>query len=285
MPSGKARQYKKQRHCARWGIKVLQNPKIPTVSNLFHILRSWIGLPFTASVTTHILPNQMTPQNFRAVPKLWIFCGFTSHALPKRHSSKSCSVLQQRQVFTVLTLYHQCNAPISLMWGKRTGPDLGLPSHHILRACAGSLGEALESSNVAPHHMKANWSCGLVASGMPKKPFAKPSIAWYTPKTLTKVCKMVVTLGTTTWIGTLLCSIHGSSWSSAMRLFSPAIWGYWQHYEQGIQYPIGAVLGHFLLFPYGPQAIYFVWQLPLFTEVVDLLVPRWHFPSALVWLL
>lgn len=50
----------------------------------------------------------------------------------------------------LLTLYHQCNEPISLMWERRTGADLGLPSHDILQGRVGSLEEALEKSFFAP---------------------------------------------------------------------------------------------------------------------------------------
>lgn len=39
------------------------------------------------------------------------------------------------------TIYHQCNRPSLLMWGSRVGTGLWLPSHDMLRGCAGSLGK------------------------------------------------------------------------------------------------------------------------------------------------
>ena len=49
----------------------------------------------------------------------------------------------------MLTFYHQHNGSILLMWGRKTGTGLGLPSMTCGGLCS-SLGEALERSTVAP---------------------------------------------------------------------------------------------------------------------------------------
>lgn len=66
--------------------------------------------------------------------------------------SLQCSAAEES--LHILILYHQCNGPVVLMWGRRTGTGLRPPSHSILWGCAGSLGEALSPFLPLPHENK-----------------------------------------------------------------------------------------------------------------------------------
>lgn len=50
----------------------------------------------------------------------------------------------------MLTLYHQHNENILLMWGRKKGKGFRLQSYDIFWSCAGSHWEALERFIVAP---------------------------------------------------------------------------------------------------------------------------------------
>lgn len=68
--------------------------------------------------------------------------------IPKLYGGTECPAAEAS--LHILTLYHQCNGPVLLMWGRRTGTGLGLPSHNILWDCTGSLGETVKRSIDAP---------------------------------------------------------------------------------------------------------------------------------------
>lgn len=78
------------------------------------------------------------------------------------------------------TLCLQCNWPILLMWGRRTGTGLGLPT-------LGSLGKALGKGPLLPLPPEGKWALGLTGQGYTeKKHLLKSSIIWYPPRTLAK---------------------------------------------------------------------------------------------------
>ena len=56
--------------------------------------------------------------------------------------------------------------------------------------------------------------CDSAARGLLKKAFAKPSRAWYTPRTKAKVSKMVTVMGTATWMGD--STLFNSQWPTLM---------------------------------------------------------------------
>lgn len=93
--------------------------------HLFHVLREWINLHFI----NHSFWDNMgliqpdDPQNLMAVPGSSIVYLFTAHPLPCGCSSKACRVSYSRDNLCLLTLYHQCNGPISLMWGRSIESD------------------------------------------------------------------------------------------------------------------------------------------------------------------
>ena len=142
------RQYEVQRHCARQG----QNAKS---------LQRFASLPCSSEFTgVASYQSQLLGQR-TAYPTIWLpktlwWClglEFPVDSLPILSLTEvpakfsECSVAEAR--LHMLTFYHQCNGPISLMWG-RTGTDLGFTSHDILLSCAGGLGEALGGFIVCP---------------------------------------------------------------------------------------------------------------------------------------
>ena len=175
-------------------------PKPYESLHLFHILRG-CPLSIMASGTMYLSPNQMTPRSFTVVPGTWISCGFI-HIIVSLTDvpAKSAECPAAEASLYMSTLYCQCNGLILVIWERRTGTGLGLPSQDIWWGCAGSLGEVLEKSIVAPPTWR---QIDLVAQwpGVDwKKVFAKSSTAWYTPRTMAKVSKMVAIWGTTAWM-------------------------------------------------------------------------------------
>lgn len=59
-----------------------------------------------------------------------------------------------------------------------------------------------------------------------EKKIAKFSLAWYTPRIMAKVSKMVAVFSIATWMAALLASICGRPLSSAMRHLA-IYWSYW----------------------------------------------------------
>lgn len=138
------------------------------------------------------------------MPSPWIFCGFIAHALPCQCSSKACRLSCSRDKFSHINIiYHP------LIYGGAV--QVTLREHLKVYHC--------------PSHMKLNRSCDSVARDILRKAFAKFGLAWYTPRTTTKVSKTVAMLGPAAWMAALPASTHGRQLSSwAIRLF---YWSYW----------------------------------------------------------
>lgn len=147
------RQYKGQRHCSRQGIKVFQNPQIPTKTcNDFMFLG--VGQAFTISitalVTTCISPDKMTPQNLQRCFGLEFSMGllpiFSLANVPA--TSAQCSAAGAS--FHMLTLHHQRYGPVFTNVGRRIGTGLWLSAYNISQGNASSFGEGFEMFIIVP---------------------------------------------------------------------------------------------------------------------------------------
>ena len=147
------RWYNGHRHCAGWGIKILQNPEILTEAcSSFTFLGSDRLVPYQPQ-----LLGQHASYLNKWLPKTlwWCLCLEFSVTLPSMLTLTNVPAkVAERPTAEAglhkLTLYHQCSGPILLMWGRRTRAVSRLPSHDILWGCMGSHEEALEWSLVAP---------------------------------------------------------------------------------------------------------------------------------------
>lgn len=115
-------------HCARWGIKVFQNPQISTKTPFTYIgVGEACTLSLTDFETTSVLLDQATP-------KTLVSC------LGLQFSVVSLLILSLADVpaklagypaaeanLYVLILYDQCNGPILLVWGEE---QRQVPSYH-----------------------------------------------------------------------------------------------------------------------------------------------------------
>lgn len=118
------RQHKGWRYCARWGMKVLQNPQMPAkvCTSLVFLGVGWACTsPTTASETTWGFSDQVTHQNFTLVPEPRISVGSPA-TVSLETKSAGCPAAETS--LPMLMLYHQCNGPSLLMCGRRTGTGL-----------------------------------------------------------------------------------------------------------------------------------------------------------------
>lgn len=86
------------------------------------------------------------------------------------------------------------------MWGRKTGPDLRLPSHDTLWTCVGSLGEALEMSIVVSPRGREMDPVAQKPRVYGGKKIAKSSRAWCNPRITAEISKMVAMLGIVAWM-------------------------------------------------------------------------------------
>lgn len=122
----------------------------------------------------------------------------------------------------MLTVYHQCNRPILLVWGRRTGADLGLPSCGILWGCAGSLGEAFETSTVVLPMWQQIDLLAKQSGENEKKLLLSPIQHATLLGPWPRYFKMMAILETATWMGALPCSI--------LVVHSQLPWAIWLFY-------------------------------------------------------
>lgn len=168
------------------------------------------------------------------------------------------------------------------MRGRRT--DLGLPSHDMSWGCVGSLGEALERSIVAPSTCRQInlWLCGQRHTGKNIYIFDKSTMAWYPPRTMAIVSKMVTVLGIAISTGgTTLLSIAHSHLPWAIWLFH---WLY--HTAKSTVDKVHNICSVQILVSislYSPGNLFCLTGTTL-PRRIDLLVLSLHFSSALVWL-
>lgn len=113
------------------GNKSLPKPSNPSTGmHLFHVLKDRIGLHL---VNHSFWDNTgLTPQNFTAVPEPWLFCGFTAILSLADVPEKSAECPAVEASLPMLTLYHPCHGPISLMWdGEQERCQVTIPRHLV----------------------------------------------------------------------------------------------------------------------------------------------------------
>ena len=174
------------------------------------------------------------------------------------------------------------------MWGRRIGTGLRLPSYDMWWGGQVVLGKCLKGLLLPLAHgdKLILWLC--VQGEIEKKAFAKFSIAWYTPRTVAKISKMVAIWGTIARMGdtTLLNSQQPmvtchepSGFFTCHTSLLETVWAECTITRSG---------------QFGDSFSYLIMPDRQFTSLdsyqslrkwVGLLVSSWRFPSASLWLL